>query len=108
MAANPTPLFDPAQLNHRAMGDESLRVELLSLFTNEIERLLRQAEDAPDPAIRDDRLRAITASARSVGAVRLAQTAKLLESQFTVQELDLAPLRASVAETLAYLRQSGV
>ena len=107
MSAKNAPLFDSTQLGRRAMGDESLRTELLSLFVTEVERLMRQAEDAPDAVIRDDRLRAISASARGVGAVRLAQTAKLLEAQFTVKDIDLTPLREAIAETLAYLRQTG-
>ena len=107
MSAKNAPLFDATQLSRRAMGDESLRTELLSLFVTEIERLLRQAEDAPDAITRDDRLRAISALARNVGAVRLAQTAKLLEAQFTIPEIDLAPLREAIAETLSYVRQTG-
>lgn len=107
MSVRNAPLFDPVQLNRRAMGDESLRTELLALFATEIERLMRQAEFAPDAVTRDDRLRAITASAGSVGAVRLAQTAKLLEAQFTVPDIDLEPLRQVVVETLDYLRRTG-
>ena len=107
MSVSHAPLFDPAQLDRRAMGHESLRTELLALFATEVERLMRQAEDAPDAVTRDDRLRAISASAGGVGAVRLAQTAKLLEAQFTVPEIDLEPLRQVVVETLAHLRQSG-
>jgi HPt (histidine-containing phosphotransfer) domain-containing protein len=107
MSVGSAPLFDPTQLDRRAMGDESLRTELLALFATELERLMRQAEFAADAVTRDERLRAISALARSVGAVRLAQTAKLLETQFTVPEIDLDPLRDVVVETLAYLRQTG-
>lgn len=107
MSLDSAPFFDSAQLDQRSMGDESLRRELLVLFTAEVERLVRQAEDAPNAGTRDDRLRAISASARVVGAMRLVETAELIEAQFTAREFDLTPLREVVAETLASLRQIG-
>ena len=39
-------------------GNASLQVEVLALFVAEVERLMRQVEDAPDPQVRAERLRA--------------------------------------------------
>src|SRR5688572_8919309 len=99
MPTSAAPLLDAAQLNRRALGDESLKVELLALFVAEVERLLHQVETAADGQVRGDRLRAMTALARNIGAVRLAQAARLAEAQVGASEADLAALRQSVAET---------
>jgi hypothetical protein len=103
-----TPLLDAAQLKRKTMGDPALQVEVLSLFANEAERLLRQVEDAPDAQVRGDRLRAMIALARNTGATRLAQMARELEIQIATEELDLQPLRATLAETLAYVSRTRI
>ncbi len=52
---------------------------MLALFVAEAERLMRQVEDAPDPQVQGDRLRALIALARNTGAALLAQEARMLE-----------------------------
>ena len=108
MSTSPIPLFDAAQLHRRTMGDGALQVEVLSLFVTEVERLMRQVEDAQDPHVRGDRLHAIIGLARNTGAVRLAQAARQLETEIAVENPDLAPLRAALSETLAYVHQAGI
>ena len=108
MPTSAVPVIDTAQLDRRALGDESLRVEILALFATEVERLLRQVEDAPDAQIRGDRLRAMTALARNVGAVRLGHVARQLETEIAAEAIDFAPLRQATQETLAYLGQAKV
>ena len=66
-------VFDAAQLNRAHEGSASLQVEVLSLFVAEVERLMRQVEDAPDPQLRGDRLRALIGVARNTGAALIAQ-----------------------------------
>lgn len=85
------------------MGDEGLRVEILALFTAEVERLLIQAERAKDAATLGDRLHAIKGLARNVGALRLNQVATGLESDCHAGPADLAPLRQAVMEAIEYL-----
>jgi HPt (histidine-containing phosphotransfer) domain-containing protein len=101
------PLIDAAQLARRTMGDPTLQVELLALFVTELERLMRQVEGAPDPQLRGDRLRAMTTLARNTGAAHLAQVARLTETRLASDDADLSPLRAAVAETVAYVNQTG-
>jgi hypothetical protein len=103
MPTSAIPVIDVSQLDRRALGDESLRIELLALFATEVDRLLRQVEAAPSAQVRSDRLLAVIALSRSVGAVRLAESARLLQSQGAGDAADLEPLRAAVAETLAFL-----
>jgi HPt (histidine-containing phosphotransfer) domain-containing protein len=105
---NAVPVIDAVQLNRRTMGDESLQIEVLSLFATEVERLLQQAESAADPAVRVDRLHALAGVARDVGAARLAQAARLAETDIADGPHDFETLRAAIAETLAFVRQSGI
>ena len=107
MLTSAVPVLDAAYLDRRSLGDESLKVELLALFVAEVERLLNQVETAANAQVRADRLRAIAALARNVGALRLAQSARMLETQFASDDVDLGPLRESVAEILAYLGGAG-
>jgi hypothetical protein len=97
------PLIDPAQFGRRTMNNESLQVEVLALFVAEAERLLRQVEEAADEHIRGDRLRALIALARDVGAMRIAQEARAAETQVGTGEPDLSPLRDAVAQTVAHI-----
>ena len=108
MPISAAPVLDVLQLHSRAFGDESLKIEILALFVAEAERLLRQVETAPNRQVRGDRLRAMAALARNVGAARLAQAARLLESEIAGDEPDLEPLRQAVSETLAYLGEAKV
>jgi len=101
------PLIDPVQLNRRTHNNATLQVEVLALFVTEVERLMRQVEDAPDPQMRGERLRGLTGLARNVGAARVAQEARALEVQIGDGVPDLAPLRTAVADTLAFIRRSG-
>jgi HPt (histidine-containing phosphotransfer) domain-containing protein len=102
------PVFDAAQLNRHTKGNASLQVEVLSLFITEVERLMRQVEDAPDPQVRGDRLRALIGVARNTGAARLAQEARALETQIAAESPNMTQLRQAVAETFAFIRRSGV
>ncbi len=108
MAAETTPLIDPAQLHRYTKGNASLQVEVLSLFVAEAERLLRQVEDAADAQVRGDRLRALIGLARNTGATRLAEEARALETQIATENPDLEPLRDATAQTLAYVRRTGI
>jgi HPt (histidine-containing phosphotransfer) domain-containing protein len=108
MSTNTIPVFDAAQLNRATNGNAALQVEVLALFVAEVERLMRQVEDAPDPQMRGDRLRALTGLARNTGAAMLAQAARSLETQIATESPDLAPLRKAVADTVAYVRQAGI
>ena len=74
------PLFDAAQLRRQTHGNPSLQVEVLALFVAEAERLMRQVEDAPDPQVRAERLRALIGLARNTGAALIAQEARALET----------------------------
>ena len=88
------------------MGDEDLRVEILALFSSEVELLLIQAERAEDAATLGDRLHAIKGLARNVGALRLKHVATSLESDCRAGPTDLAPLRHAVIEAIEYLRNA--
>ncbi|MGH6922928.1 MAG: hypothetical protein ACRED5_04075 [Propylenella sp.] len=108
MNTNAVPVLDAAQLGRTTRGDRSLQVEILALFVAEVERLMRQVEDAADPQLRGDRLRALIALSRNTGAAMLAQEARALETQIAAESPNLAPLRQAVAETLAYVRRAGI
>jgi hypothetical protein len=101
------PMIDAAKLQRRTMGDVSLQVEVLSLFVAEAERLMRQIEDAPTAELRTDRIQAMISVARNVGAERVTQAARVCEKQISPDEQSLEPLRTALAETLAYVRQTG-
>src|SRR5436853_4403780 len=101
MPTTAVPLFDAAQLKRHTGGNSSLQVEVLSLFVAEVERLMRQVEDAPDPQLRGDRLRALFGVARNIGATMVAQEARTLETQIAAENPDLTPLRKAIEETVA-------
>jgi HPt (histidine-containing phosphotransfer) domain-containing protein len=108
MSTDAIPVFDAARLYRATNGDAALQVEVLALFTAEVERLMQQVEDAPDPQTRSDRLRALSSAARNTGAAMLAQEARVLETQIAEETPDLEPLRQAVAQTVAYVRQAGI
>ena len=107
MSTTAVPLFDTAQLNRYTKGNPSLQVEVLALFVAEVERLMRQVEDAPDPQVRGDRLRALIGAARNTGATLIAQQARALETEIAAENPDLSPLKAAIADTLAFIRRTG-
>ena len=107
MATGALPVLDSAQLRRKTMGDPSLQVEVLALFVTELERLMRQVEEAADAQVRGDRLRAIIALARNIGAMRLAQASRTLETQIATEAPDMTPLRAAVAEAISYVQRAG-
>jgi hypothetical protein len=43
-------LFDPAQVRRQSRGDSALEVEILALFSVELERLMRQLDQAHEAA----------------------------------------------------------
>lgn len=106
MSTNAIPVFDHDKLRRRAMGDPAHQVELLALFVAEAERLMRQLEDASSIEIRVERLRALVALSRNVGATLLAHEAHNLETQIATAPADLEPLHAAVAQTLAFVRRA--
>ena len=67
---------------------------------------MRQVEDAADPQLRADRLRALTGVARNTGAALIAQQARALETEIAAEPSRFEPLRAAVAETLAFIRRT--
>jgi len=108
MQTSPVQILDAVKLQRQTQGDPQLQVEVLSLFVAEAERLMRQVEDAPNPEVRADRLHAIIGLSRNVGAERIAQEARLLETQIGNEAPDLEPLRVALAETLAYVRNAAL
>jgi HPt (histidine-containing phosphotransfer) domain-containing protein len=108
MQTTTVPIFDPAQLHRHTNGDANMQVEVLALFSTEVERLMRQVENAPDGQVRSDRLRALMASARNIGATLLAQQARSLEVKIMSENPDLTPLKEAVDQTLAYVRRTGI
>jgi transposase len=102
------PVFDAVQLKRHTQGDARMQVEVLALFATELERLLRQIEDAADAQIRGDRLRAMIGLARTTGATLLVQQARALEVKITGENPDLTPLRDAIDQTLAYIRRAGI
>ena len=108
MSTTTIPVFDAAKLNRATSGDTALQVEILALFVAEVERLMRQVEDATEPEVRADRLRALIALARNTGAAMLAHEARELETQIAAESPDLAALKQAIAQTLAYVRQAGI
>jgi hypothetical protein len=100
------PLFDAAQLKRQTQGNPSLQVEVLSLFMAEVERLMNQVEDAADPQMRAERLRALIGLSRNTGASLIAHQARVLETQIAAENPDLTPLRNAIAETLAFIKRT--
>lgn len=97
------PVFDPAHLDRKTMGDEALRVEILALFVAEVERLLAQVESAPNALVRASRLDAIAGLARNVGARRLAVLSRNLQlsaGRSAANDRELASLRAAIREAV--------
>lgn len=105
MAIAAAPLLDPVELERRCLGDPAMRVELLALFIAEAERLMRQIEAAPDELL-TERVAAMAALARGIGATRLRHSAHALQLQIIRGEAELGPLRGVVDDTLAYLRRA--
>ena len=103
MPASPVPIFDASRLERRSMGDPRLKLELVALFILELERLMAQVGAAPDAKARGERLQAVVALARSIGASRLALAAQRAEAQV---EPDLHALANIVAETIAFVRDA--
>lgn len=108
MPTSDNPVIDAAQFQRVTNGDAALQLEVLALFVTEVERLMRQVEDATDPQLRGDRLRALIGVARNTGAAMLAAEARALETQILVESPDLSSLRRAVSETVAYVRQVGI
>jgi HPt (histidine-containing phosphotransfer) domain-containing protein len=106
MPAPAVPLFDTTKLNRQTRGDPSLQVEVLSLFVAEVERLMRQVEDAPDPQVRGDRLRALIGVARNVGATHIAQQARSLETEIAAENPDMTSLKNAISETLTFIQRT--
>jgi len=108
MSVDTAPVFDADKLRRHTMGDAAMQVEVLSLFVAEAERLMRQVEEAADSQIRAERLRALIALARNIGAMRLVQQARLAEAHAGEGAPDLESVRAALADTLAYVHRTGI
>ena len=104
MSAEAIPILDVAQLHRRSLGDPALDIEILALFSAELERLLRQVQEADTNHMRAERLRAIIALARNTGAARLLRDARLAEAHLASGDADFATLADTAAETLAHVR----
>lgn len=102
------PILDTAHLQRRTMGDEGLRIELLSLFSVEAERLMRQIEEAEQPRIRGDRIVAMQELARDIGARRLEAVAAELARTAPDAAVDTFRLRQSLAEVLDHTRRTAL
>jgi HPt (histidine-containing phosphotransfer) domain-containing protein len=101
--ANDLPILDEDQLKRQTMNDPDLEVEILSLFINEAERLLRQIEETENIAKRMERFHAIKGLARNVGALKLAKIAAGLEEG---DSDDIVEIRAAVENVIAYIKTS--
>lgn len=107
MSASSDPIFDIARLEHQSHGDGTLKTEVLALFVVEVERLLRQIEDASDPQVRADRLAALSGAARNIGALRLTGAVQGVQTQITADAPNLESLRQAVQATIAYIGRYG-
>lgn len=76
-------LIDAEALSRRAGGNPEIEREMLALFTQEAERLLRQAERSIDAETRGQRLSALARTARNVGALVLADAAHRASKDWT-------------------------
>jgi hypothetical protein len=108
MSTDATPVFDAEKLRRQTLGDETMQVEVLSLFVTEAERLMRQVEAADSSQLRAERLRALIALGRNIGAMRLVQSARMAESHIGDDDPDLSGLRAAISDTVAYVHRSGI
>ena len=106
MSTGPIPVLDAAQLRRLTLGNPAFEVEVLALFSAELERLLRQLDEAGDKHVQAERLKAIIALARNTGASRLLHEARLTETRLASGAADFASLRQAAAETLAYVRHA--
>lgn len=100
------PILDVAHLQRRTMGDEGMRTELLSLFSVEAERLMRQIEEADTPRLRCDRIIAMREAARDIGARRLEAVAAELARAAPEAPADTFRLRQALLEVLDHTRRS--
>ncbi|WP_026379630.1 Hpt domain-containing protein [Afifella pfennigii] len=99
----PRHILNEAHLARQTMGDGELQREILALFIDEAERLLRQAREASGPQIRAERVHALKGLARNVGAERLADAAAAAEARALEGDEELSELAACVAEVVAHL-----
>jgi hypothetical protein len=104
VSTGPFPVLDATQLRRLTLGNPAFEVEVLALFSAELERLLRQLDEAGDKHVQAERLRAIIALARNTGASRLLHEARLAETRLASGGTDLALLRQAASDTLAYVR----
>lgn len=100
------PVIDPVQLRRQTLDDPAREIEILALFSAELERLMRQLEEARDIHTQGERLRAIISLARNTGAARLLHDARLVEAHIASGDANFQPLREAAAQTLAYVRHT--
>jgi len=98
--ANDLPILDESHLKRQTMNDPALEVEILSLFINEAERLVRQIEETANVAKRVERFHALKGLARNVGALKLAMIAASLENG---DSDDVQEIRRAVENVIAYI-----
>jgi len=81
----------PVDLVHLArytLGDEETEREVLALFRTQSQSLLRRLKDNPDQVSRQRTANTLEASARGIGAWRVAVAADLVQGQAGVRILE--------------------
>jgi len=99
-SANDLPILNENWLKRQSMNDPDLEVEILSLFINEAERLIRQIDETESTAKRLERFHAIRGLASNIGAEKLA---KIAATRQNGDDDDVKEIRTAVANVIAYI-----
>ena len=98
--ANDLPILNESWLKRQSMNDPDLEVEILSLFINEAERLIRQIEETDSTAKRLERFHAIRGLASNIGAEKLA---KIAATRQNGDGDDVKEIKTAVNNVIAYI-----
>ncbi len=99
-SANDLPILNENWLKRQSMNDPDLEVEILSLFINEAERLIRQIGETESAAKRLERFHAIRGLASNIGAEKLA---KIAATRQNGDDDDVNEIRTAVDNVIAYI-----
>ena len=99
-SANDLPILNEARLKRQSMDDPDLEVEILSLFINEAERLIRQIDETESSAKRLERFHAIRGLASNIGAEKLA---KIAATRQNGDAEDVREIKTAVDNVIAYI-----